>query len=364
MDANKCWHAGKQTLMKSKIPELCLVFHFVLGPFARHYSEKLYTGGGFGQHVWTPAIMASQLQDRKDHLVDMEAAMSSVLGGKPTLQSLSANFQNTFRIPHGILVQSDQRWLHTTTTAYWNFTDDDRKAWCLRMNQDLFDEWNELASPIAMAGVNNNSNISITGVERVVNHFMSYPGQIFAVRTKATKLHHPSCRSLEKLYGDVGLEFKDLLASGNPMAPDMEMWGVLRYMQCCGRLWCDSFLHWAIGEHSFPPKLKLMTVSRTSNVWRRISEQKHQLDESFHCAAKVVYDMYKTTDVWIRYAYLKREINVGTRLYRGDVFQPLLFSTLCDKLNLWGDQKPTSHLSKSRDASGNIQLEAVETKHD
>jgi hypothetical protein len=59
-----------------------------------------------------------------------------------------------------------------------------------------------------------------------VGHITQFPGQIFAIRTKPkAPLHHPSCRAIEKLFGEEGLECKDLFAMGYSLIPDMDIWG-------------------------------------------------------------------------------------------------------------------------------------------
>jgi hypothetical protein len=337
MNTKTCWHSGVTTLMGAKRPEFCLVFHFGLAPFAPYLNKKLNTAGGFGQHRWTPEMMKSQLKEREDHSLDMEEALVTMGGKKPSLQSISKLLQNTFQVPHGILVQSDPRWSRTSTTSFWNFTTNDRKAWCHRMGKEQFESWNELASPVKLAGTSNNVNIRMTGVQLVVEHITKYPGQIFAVRAKPkAPLHHPSCRAIEKLFGEKGLECRDLLAAGNPFSLDMDIWGALKSMHCCGQIWRDSFLHWARGEQCFPPRLRLMTISDSSKMWEMIRLRAPELEEYHHRMACLQLACSDASDAWNRYEYLKRESILAARVYQGEVFQPLFFSLLCDKFSLWG----------------------------
>jgi hypothetical protein len=340
MNTRTCWHSGVPTLMGAKRPEFCLIFQLGLAPFAPHLDIKLNTTGGFGQHRWTPEMMKSQLKEREEHSLDMEKALVTMTGRMPSLQSISTLLQNTFHVPHGILVHSDPRWFRTSTTSFWNFTTDDRKAWCHRMGEKQFESWNELASPIKMAGTSNNVDICETGLKLVLEHITKFPGQIFAMRAKPkAHLHHPSCRVIEKLFGEEGLECKDLSATGNPFYLDMDIWGALKSMQCCGQIWRESFLYWARDEHCFPPKLRLMTISDSSKMWEMISLRVPVLKRHHHYVAGLLVLASGASDVWNRYEYQRRESILAARVYQGEVFQPLFFSLLCDKFGLWGNRQ-------------------------
>jgi hypothetical protein len=321
--------------MSSKIPEVALVIQIALRPLVPYFSQKLNITGGFGQWKWTEEVTAKQLKERSDYLVDMENAMKKGSGKQQSLQSLSNALQTTLRIPHGVLIQADQRWLSTTVAAYWKFGDEERKTWCLRMNQKLFDAWNALASPVSMLTPNKNVGISMEGVERVAMHIMRFPGQIFALRTGPTKsIHHPSCRTIEKSFGDPNLQWKDLLAAGNPMEPDMDLWGALQSIQCCGQVWKTSYLHWARGECTVPPTLRLMTLGNPSKLFEYITQQVIQLEEDYTIAAVAAHEVLKSQYAGLTMEYLRRERVLADRIYQGDMFQPKLFINLCAKFNL------------------------------
>ena len=62
------------------------------------------------------------------------------------------------------------------------------------------------------------------------------------------------------------------------------------------------------------------------------------LMEFHHCRENAALALSDPSDAWNRYEYLRRESILGARVYQGDVFQPLFFSLLCNKFNLWGNK--------------------------
>ena len=82
-----------------------------------------------------------------------------------------------------------------------------------------------------------------------------------------------------------------------------------------------------------------MTISDSSKIWGLISLRVPQLEEYYHFVATVAFKVSDASDAWNRHEYLRREGILGDRVYQGEVFQPLFFSLLCDKLSLWGNQQ-------------------------
>jgi len=276
----------------------------------------------------------------------MEKIMGSVQGEKFSLQVLSNMLQTTFKIPHGVLVQSDSRWWDTTTADSWNYSDADREQWCLAMSDKVFAKWQIMVHPLFMpeGGRKRKPLVSVdgilagAGVELVCKYILANPGEIFAMnREKSGCWHHPNCYSMEKDYGG-NVHFKDLMATGNFMIHDYRrMWYELANSPCCGKLWGASIIYYADREQRVPPTLRLMTIDGSSKIYERISALIVLDERDNHAHAVAAFELreqQEPKDVWNRYEHTLRMVTIGKRLYRGNVFQPQLFSLLAEHLGL------------------------------
>ena len=339
-DPERDWHRGRQALTCSDTPEVFAVYQLVLPDFGRFFDVRLNTTGGFGQYEWTQKVFDTQMKELRKNVVDLHKALDIAPeepGYIQDLQNLSNMFQTTFRVPLGILVQSDPLWMKTESAGFWQYSEAERKQWCLEMPETVFGEWQRLVIPICEPENKRRKEFTIdgTGVKRVCDYIWTYPGRIFAIRIGNSLWHHPNCNTMEKLY-EREIHFRDLMGGFNPLSPEYhEMWKALTSAStCCGSLWISSILHYAGEELKEPPTLRLMTLNERSQVYGKI-EARMYADEADNVAqARATFDILGGKDPWIRYSQLLREIAVEKRLYHGDVFQPRLFNDLAKMLGI------------------------------
>ena len=338
-DPERDWHRGRQPLTCSKTPEIFGVYQLALPCLANYYLEKLNITGGFGQYAWTEEIYLQQMKELQRNVVDMEKAIRSGPEKQFCIQELSNVFQSTFRVPLGILVRSDPRWMATTPTGFWEYGNMEREQWCMSMQHDEFDEWQRMVAPLYMPEPNRKPKeftIAETGVRRVCEYILTNPGRIFAVSTSSSQWHHPSCSTFERRGYGGEIQFRDLMGTFNPSSPEVRaMWmSLVSASTCCGALWVASILHYADGELKEPPTLRLMTVNKRSRVCVNIEAQVYVDEEDNVAQARTTVNVLKSEDPWVRYAHIIREVAVSKRLYHGDVFQPRLFNDLAASLGI------------------------------
>ena len=343
-DPEVVWHSGRQTLEGSCDPEIFVCYQVVLAPTVLYHNSKLNINGGFGQHEWTQKTVNAQMKELNKNCVDMEKIMGCVHGEEFSLQALSSILQTSFKIPHGVLVQSDPRWWDTATVAYWDYSDADREQWCLSMSDKVFAKWQKMVHPLLMPEGTRKRKpvVAGAGVELVCKYILTNPGEIFAMSREKSGWHHPNCYSMDKDYGGK-LHFKDLMGAGNFMIMDYrQMWKELAEAPCCGKLWGASIIYYADRERRVPPTLRLMTIDGSSKIYERILELMVLEERDNHAQAYATFEirkMLEPKDVWNRYEHTLRMMTIEKRLYRGNVFQPQLFSLLADHLGLLGKRQ-------------------------
>ena len=283
------------------------------------------------------------MKELQKNVVDLDTALSIAPGDQDGIQDLSNMLQTTFRVPLGILVQSDPLWMKTESAGFWKYSDEERKQWCLEMPEIIFGEWQRMIVPLCEHGLKRQRKeitVDERGVKRICEYIWANPGKIFAIRTASSQWHHPSCHHMERLYGG-DIYFRDLMGTFSPLSPEYhEMWkSLISASTCCGSIWVSSILHYAEGEVQVPPTMRLMTVQKMARVCEEI-ESKVIADEAANEAqAYATYETLKDTDPWMRHAQLVREEAVCKRLYHGDVFQPRLFNELAESLGILHKRK-------------------------
>ena len=101
-----------------------------------------------------------------------------------------------------------------------------------------------------------------------------------------------------------------------------------------GPQWKISVLLWEECDAADPPRLRLMTVSVTSPLFRVVSERVEELSSTYHLLATATYQVLAQSDVWERFECRRRELILADRVYWGDLFQIDLFRNLSDCLQL------------------------------
>ena len=117
-----------------------------------------------------------------------------------------------------------------------------------------------------------------------------------------------------------------------------QMWSELASSPCCGKLRGASIIYYADREHRVPPTLRLMTIDASSKIYERVLGLMVQEERDNHAQAFATFEIRKglePEDVWNRYEHTLRMVTIGKRLYRGNVFQPQLFTLLANHLGLF-----------------------------